>query len=177
MTQAYRMPPFRARLRGLALAALPIALAACGSNASPDVAEINNDWTGNEIKIEGFTDSKVSGVVCHMAHFDRSVIDRLRKGDWFENPSNGSITCSRSGPVVVGDIKLGSGGEEVFRQRQSPIFKKLAVRRVYDADTDTLVYLVYSKRIVDGSAKMSIGSVSLADGDVTWTRGRPERRG
>ena len=161
-------------MRSLLLSALAaLALAACGSNDVADVAEINNDWTGNEIKVEGFTDSKVSGVVCHMAHFDRSTIDRLRKGDWFENPSNGSITCSQTGPIVIGDIKLGSGGEEVFRQRQSPVFKKLAVRRIYDQTNDTLVYLVYSKQIIDGSAKMSIGSVSLADGNVTWARGRP----
>ena len=150
-------------------------LAACGSNDQRDVAEINNDWTGNEIKVEGFQDRKVSGVTCHMAHFDRSVIDRLRKGDWFENPSNGSITCAQTGPIVVGDIRLGSGGEEVFAQRQSPVFKKLAVRRIYDAPNDTLVYLVYSKRIVDGSAKMSIGSVPLYGADVTWTEERPGR--
>jgi len=148
-------------------------LAACGSNNQQDVAEINNDWTGNEIKVEGFSDAKVSGVTCHMAHFDRSVIDRLRKGSWFENPSNGSITCSQTGPIVVGDIKLGSGGEEVFRQRQSPVFKKLAVRRIYDKPNDTLVYLVYSKQIVDGSAKMSIGSVPLYGADVSWQNGRP----
>ena len=161
-------------MRSLLLPALAaLTLASCGNNDVADVAEINNDWTGNEIKVEGFTDSKVSGVVCHMAHFDRSTIDRLRKGDWFENPSNGSITCSRTGPIVVGDIKLGSGGEEVFRQRQSPVFKKLAVRRIYDQTNNTLVYLVYSKQIIDGSAKMSIGSVSLADGDVVWERGRP----
>ena len=150
-----------------------IGLAACGSNSTQDVAEINNDWTGNEIKVEGFRDAKVSGVTCHMAHFDRSVIDRLRKGDWFENPSNGSITCSQTGPIVIGDIRTGAGGEEVFRQRQSPVFKKLAVRRIYDAENEALVYLVYSKQIVDGSAKMSIGSVPLYGRDVTWENGRP----
>jgi CreA protein len=163
----------RARL-WVGAAVLAVGLAACGSNDQVDVAEINNDWTGNEIKIEGFRDAKVSGVTCHMAHFDRSVIDRLRKGDWFENPSNGSITCAQTGPIVIGDIKLGAGGEEVFRQRQSPVFKKLAVRRVYDRATNTLVYLVYSKQIVDGSAKMSIGSIPLYGADVIWENGEPQ---
>ena len=151
-------------------------LAACGSNDARDVAEINNDWTGNEIVVEGFTDAKVAGVTCHMAHFDRSVIDRLRKGDWFENPSNGSITCTQTGPIVIGDINLRKGGEEVFRQRQSPVFKKLAVRRIYDADNDALVYLVYSKQVIDGSAKMSVGSVGLYGRDVTWEGGRTQAR-
>lgn len=143
-------------------------LSACGGVGGGEVAEINNDWTGNEIKIEGFQDEKVQGVTCHMAHFDRGVLDRLTKGDWFENPSNGSISCGITGPVIVGKISKRKGGEEVFRQRQSLIFKKLAVRRVYDADNQTLIYLVYSRKVVDGSAKMSIATVPLYGADVTW---------
>jgi len=73
-----------------------------------------------------------------MAHFDRGVIDRMRKGDWFE--------------------------------RQSIIFKKLSVRRVYDNENDTLIYLVFSKQIVDGSAKMSLATVPLHGAEVTWTQ-------
>lgn len=142
-------------------------LIACGGQG--EIAEINNDWTGNEIKIEAFQDSKVQGITCHMAHFDRGVIDRMQKGDWFENPSNGSISCGITGPVIMGDLSDKKGGEEVFRQRQSLVFKKLAVRRVYDAENQTLIYLVYSRKIVDGSAKMSIATVSLAGVDVTRT--------
>ncbi len=146
-----------------------LVLIGCGGSGVGEVAEINNDWTGNEIKIESFEDEDVKGVTCHMAHFDRGVIDRLSKGDWFENPSNGSISCGITGPVTIGDISLKKGGEEVFKQRQSIVFKKLAVRRVYDADADTLIYLVYSKKIVDGSAKMSLATVPLNGADVTWT--------
>lgn len=150
------------------IAALSMAtLTACGGRG--EVAEINNDWTGNEIKIEAFEDSDVKGVTCHMAHFDRGVLDRVTKGDWFENPSNGSISCAITGPITIGKISKNKGGEEVFKQRQSLIFKKLAVRRVYDAENETLIYLVYSRKIVDGSAKMSIATVSLAGQNVTWT--------
>jgi len=152
------------------LASFPLlALTACGGTGGGEVAEINNDWTGNEIKIESFEDEDVKGVTCHMAHFDRGVIDRLSKGDWFENPSNGSISCGITGPITIGDINMKKGGEEVFKQRQSIIFKKLAVRRVYDAESETLIYLVYSKKIVDGSAKMSLATVPLHGADVTWT--------
>ena len=103
-----------------------------------------------------------------MAHFDRGVLDRLTKGDWFENPSNGSISCGVTGPVTIGDISLKKGGEQVFSQKQSLIFKTLAVRRVYDAENDSLIYLVYSRKIVDGSAKMSIATVPLHGHDVRW---------
>ena len=47
------------------------------------------------------------------------------------------------------------------------------MRRVYDEANDSLIYLVYSKRIVDGSAKMSIASVPLYGENVSWpSRGR-----
>jgi len=154
--------------RLLFISSAALVLSACGGGGA-EVAEINNDWTGNEIKIEALNDEKVQGVTCHMAHFDRGVIDRLRKGDWFENPSNGSISCGVTGPITIGDIETRKKGEEVFRQSQSIIFKKLSVRRVYDEDNDALVYLVYSRRIVDGSAKMSIASVPLYGESVTWT--------
>jgi CreA protein len=148
-------------------------LAACGSNNTQEVAEINNDWTGNEIKVDAFTDEKVAGVTCHMAHFDRGVYDRLKKGSWFENPSNGSINCVQTGPITVGDIDLGKDGEAVFKQRQSPVFKKLTVRRIYDRDNNALIYLVYSRQVVEGSAKMSIASVPLYGPDVIWTGQKP----
>lgn len=153
----------------LSLLTAAAGLSACGGSGRKEVAEINNDWTGNEVKIEAFEDSKIQGVVCHMAHFDRGVLDRLTKGDWFENPSNGSISCGVTGPITVGKINMGKGGEGVFKQKQSLIFKTLAVRRVYDSENDTLIYLVYSKKIVDGSAKMSIATVPLHGEDVTWT--------
>lgn len=155
--------------RTLSLILAGLALSACGGRNGGEVAEINNDWTGNEIKIESFEDEKVQGVTCHMAHFDRGILDRLSKGDWFENPSNGSISCGVTGPVTIGKISMRKRGEEVFKQRQSLIFKKLAVRRVYDEDSNTLVYLVYSRKIVDGSAKMSLATVPLYGADVTWT--------
>lgn len=161
-------------LRLIWICSAAVMLVACGGSGRSEVAEINNDWTGNEIKIEAFSDEKVSGVVCHMAHFDRGVLDRLSKGDWFENPSNGSISCGITGPVTIGNISTRKGGEQVFSQKQSLIFKTLSVRRVYDASNDTLIYLVYSKKIVDGSAKMSIATVPLFGQEVTWVNGQPE---
>jgi len=35
-------------------------LSACGGDGRGEIAEINNDWTGNEIKIESFEDEKGS---------------------------------------------------------------------------------------------------------------------
>ncbi|MAN45362.1 MAG: CREA protein [Alphaproteobacteria bacterium] len=156
----------------LLLALIP--LSACGNGK--EVGEFKNDWLGNEIKIKQLHDPKIEGVVCHLSYFDRGVWDRIGKGNWFENPSNSSIACLQSGPIRIGRIDLDKSGEEVFDQNQSLIFKQLAVRRIYDADTNSLIYVSYSRKIVDGSAKMSLSTVPLYGQDVVWQNGKPAPR-
>lgn len=137
----------------------------CGGGGN-EVGEITNDFAGNEIKIEALADPKIAGVTCHLTHFDRGFWDRVAKGNWFENPSNASLACRQTGAITIGDIDLDSNGEEVFSQRQSLIFKTLAVRRIYDRGNNTLIYVVYSRRPVEGSAKMSVSTISLFGQDV-----------
>lgn len=143
------------------------ALAACGgAGQHEEVGEFKNDLIGNEIKLEALKDPKVAGVTCHLSYFDRAVWDRLAKGNWFENPSNSSIACRQTGPITIGAIDLDKSGEEVFSQSQSLIFKELAVRRIYDAANNTLIYVSFSRKPIDGSAKMAISTISLYGQDV-----------
>lgn len=143
-----------------ALLALLVLTAACG-NSENEVGEFKNDFAGNEIKVEALSDPKVAGVTCHLSHFDRGFWDRVAKGNWFENPSNASIACRQTGPIKISDIDTDKNGEEVFNQRQSLIFKSLAVRRIYDEANNTLIYVAYSRRPVEGSAKMAVSTISL----------------
>jgi CreA protein len=138
-----------------------------------DVGRFSNDWTGNGMVIEAVSDPKVGGVTCHLVRFDRSVIDRLTKGNWFENPSNSSISCQQTGPIVIGKIATDAKGEEVFSERVSLFFKSIAVRRIYDKTTDTLVYVAYSRQVKDASAKMGLSTVALFNANVTWSAGKP----
>ena len=155
---------------------LPLILLFCVSAAvsrADDVGRFSNDWTGNGMVIEAVPDPKVDGVTCHLVRFDRSVIDRLTKGNWFENPSNSSISCQQTGPIVIGKIATGAKGEEVFSERVSLFFKSIAVRRIYDKTTDTLVYVAYSRQVKDASAKMGLSTVALFNANVTWSVGKP----
>ncbi|MCQ8183855.1 CreA family protein [Parvularcula maris] len=149
------------------LLALPALLAACG-NPETEVGEIKNDLYGNEIKVEALADPKVAGVTCHITYFDRGVLDRASKGNWFEDPSNSSIACRQTGPIVIGDIDRSRSGEPVFRQQRSVIFKAIVVRRVYDEASNTLMYIAYSRRPTEGSSKMSLSTVALYGADVRW---------
>lgn len=149
--------------------AVALAIVAAGGTArAEEVGSFSNDWIGNGIVIEAIADPKVDGVTCHMSHFSRSLIDRLSKGNWFEDPSNAAIACQQSGPITIHGIEKGKDGEEVFSQRISLIFKSLGVRRIYDQKNDTLVYVVYSRQITEGSAKMGLSAVSLYGQQVKW---------
>jgi CreA protein len=144
-----------------------LALAGCSDGGEhEEVGEFKNDLVGNEIKLEALKDPKVEGVTCHLSYFDRAFWDRVAKGNWFENPSNSSIACRQTGPIRIGAIDLDKNGEEVFSQQQSLIFKQLAVRRIYDASNNTLIYVAYSRKPIEGSAKMAISTIALYGQDA-----------
>ena len=156
------------------LAALALIASLAAPAAAETVGQVGVDWTGNDIYIDAFKDPEVSGVTCHVSYFDRSVIDRVTKGNWFEEPSDTSISCSQTGPVSIGDIDLSKDGEEVFNQGISLIWKQQVVNRIYDKANDTLIYLSHTRQVQDGSAKMSISTVPLYGQTVTWTKGKPQ---
>jgi CreA protein len=144
-----------------------------GLSRADEVGRFSNDWTGNGIVVEAVADPKVGGVTCHLVHFDRSVIDRLAKGNWFENPSNSGISCQQTGPIVIGKIVTSAKGEEVFSERMSLFFKSIAVRRIYDKANDTLIYVAYSRQVKDASAKMGLSTIALFNGNAAWSAGKP----
>lgn len=160
-------------LRTLTATAL-IAMMGVSTTLAEEVGEVGVDWLGNDIVIEAVSDPDVEGVTCHISYFDRGLIDRLQKGNWFEDPSNSSIACRQTGPIKIGEIELDEDGEEVFKQRRSIIWKQLVVKRIYDRTNDTLIYLSHSRQVQDGSAKMSMSTVPLFGAEVEWVEGKPE---
>ena len=156
-----------------ALLAAHLATALPSGAAAEQVGEVDVDWFGNDIIVDAVVDPKVQGVTCHVAYFERGLIDRLQKGNWFEDPSNSSIACRQTGPLTIDDIETDEEGERVFSQRQSLIWKSVQVTRIYDKANQTLIYLASAKQVQDGSAKMSISTVPLYGQQVTWTNGQP----
>ncbi|KKC37802.1 CREA protein [Devosia epidermidihirudinis] len=162
------------RFAALAMTAVvAVTLAACGD--SRGVGTVGVDWTGNDIAIDAVADPQVQGVVCHLAYFNRSFLDRLSQGNWFEDPSYSALDCSVVGPITIGNISTRSGGEEIFKEGRSLIWKSLRVTRMYDAANNALVYLAHSRELQQGSAKMSLSVIPLNTEQVTWTNGAPAR--
>lgn len=158
-----------ARLAVVATAVL--ALAGCGNRS--EVGNVGVDWTGNDISIEAVADPDVQGVVCHLAFFNRSFIDRISQGNWFEDPSYSALDCSAVGPITVGNISL-KGSQEIFKEARSLIWKSLRVTRIYDQANNSLIYLAHAREIQQGSGKMSLSVVPLNGADVTWKNGAPK---
>lgn len=142
------------------LSAFALAIS-CVSASGEQVGNVDVDWLGNDIVIEAFADPKVEGVTCHVAYFERGLIDRLQKGNWFEDPSNSSISCRQTGAIKLGDIDLSDEGESVFSERRSVIWKSLRVKRIFDEANQTLIYISHARDIQNGSAKMSMSTVPL----------------
>lgn len=173
LTSAEREPEEASLRKLIGLMAACLALSA-GTAVADEVGKVGVDWVGNDIMIDAIKDPKVDGVTCHVAYFDRSIIDRLHKGNWFEDPSDSSISCRQTGPITIGDIDMSEGGEEVFKQGLSLIWKKQVVNRIYDKNNETLIYLSHSRQVQNGSAKMSVTTVPLYGQNVVWTKGKPQ---
>lgn len=160
------------KLKAALAATMACALTACGGDRDSQVGEFSNDLLGNEIMVEALPDPGIPGVVCHVAYFDRSMLDRIRQGNWFENPSNSAVSCQRIGPVNLAGIETSRSGEEIFNQRTSLFFKNTAIRRIVDLQNHTILYVSHSRELVEGSAKMDISSVPLTDAEIATARAR-----
>lgn len=147
--------------------AIILSTVAVPASFGDEIGEVGVDWLGGDIKIDAIEDPKVQGVTCHVAYFDRGLLDRVRNGEIFSDPSNSSIACRQTGPLVIGDIERDEEGESVFSQRTSLVWKSIEVTRIYDEARQTLVYLSHASEVKDGSAKMALSTVPLYGQDVT----------
>lgn len=116
-------------------------------------------WLGpnHKILIEAFDDPKIDGVTCYVG---RSKTGGVKGGlGLAEDTSDASLACRQTGPINVKE-KF-KDGEEVFTESRSLLFKKMRVVRFLDKPRNTLVYLVYSDKLVEGSPKNSLSAVAM----------------
>ncbi|MEN3753557.1 protein CreA [Mangrovibacter yixingensis] len=115
----------------------------------------------HKIVVEAFDDPDVKNVTCYLS---RAKTGGIKGGlGLAEDTSDAAISCQQTGPVELSeDIRKGKKeGEVVFKKRTSLVFKKLQVVRFYDKKRNTLAYLAYSDKLVDGSPKNAISAVPI----------------
>lgn len=115
----------------------------------------------HKIVVEAFDDPDVKNVTCYVS---RAKTGGIKGGlGLAEDTSDAAISCQQVGPIELSDkIKNGKGaGRGGFQKRTSLIFKSLQVVRFYDEKRNTLAYLAYSDKVVDGSPKNAISAVPV----------------
>ncbi|WP_460449556.1 CreA family protein [Alsobacter sp. SYSU BS001988] len=102
-------------------------------------------------------DPGVGGVACFYTIPERGGVKGML--GVAEERSEASLACRQVGPVVFKE-KF-EQGSVVFRQSRSLIFKKMQIVRGCDAKRNTLVYLVYTDRLIEGSPQNSTSAVPI----------------
>ncbi|TYK65562.1 CreA family protein [Colwellia echini] len=113
-------------------------------------------FTLKDIKLNTLVDPLVPGVTCHIA----SVEANLSLSD----PSDSSISCRQTGEItnaMIAQIDKSKSGEVVFKKSKSIFLKTMKVRRIFDIENQTLMYLSYSTTETSGSFKHSLSTVPL----------------
>ncbi|CUB04229.1 CreA family protein [Marinomonas fungiae] len=133
---------------------MALALVGCSNDEVGDVSL--GMFTLKDIKISKLDDEKIPGVTCHVASIEADLS--------FSDPSDSSIACRQTGeitPAMIASIDKSSSGEVVFSKSKSIFFKTMKVRRIYDADNQTLMYVSYTTKETNGSFKHSLSTVPL----------------
>ena len=111
----------------------------------------------HKIVVDAYDDPKVAGVSCYVSRAKTGGL----KGAFglAEDKSEASIACRQVGPISF--AKPIEQQEEMFNERISLVFKKLRVVRMVDKKRNTLVYLTYSDRVIEGSPQNSVTAVAV----------------
>lgn len=133
--------------------------------AAEKIGSVDTDFRligpDNKIEIEAFDDEGIPGVTCYISRATTGGV----KGavGLAEDGADASLSCHQTGPITLSEqIKTGKEkGENVFKKRTSLVFKSMQVVRFYDKQHNTLVYMVYSDRVLKGSPKNSITAVPI----------------
>lgn len=131
-----------------------LSLTACSDNEVADVSL--GIFTLKDIKLNSFVDPLVPGVTCHVASIEANLS--------LSDPSDSAVSCRQTGeitPEMIARIKKGKTGEVVFEKSKSVFLKTLKIRRIFDEESQTLMYLSYSTRETSGSFKHSLSTIPL----------------
>ncbi|MFP8967689.1 CreA family protein [Pokkaliibacter sp. CJK22405] len=147
----------------LSLMVVASAILLAGCSDKNEVGDVSLGlFTTKDIKLEKLDDPKIPGVTCYISHVEANLD--------FADPSDMSIACRQTGPITYDMLKtidLSKGGEVIFSTSKSILFKALKVRRIFDEENRTLLYVSYSTKEVNGSHKHALSTVPLW-GNPVW---------
>ena len=151
--------------RSLLAIALAIPCAALAQETR-EIGHVNTAITNlgltrsHRVVVERFDDPEVRGVSCY--------ISQARTGGFSgmlgvaEDPARFALNCTATGPVQIqAGARRGDRGEMVFESNTSLFFKETRVHRFLDEERNTVVYLAWSTRLIDGSPFNAVAVVPV----------------
>ena len=144
-----------------ALGAVALLSTVVASHAEP-IGDVDTTFKligpDHKIVVDAYDDPKVTGVTCYVSRAKTGGISGAL--GLAEDKAEASIACRQVGPISFPAKALGAS-EEMFSERISLVFKRLRVVRMVDRKRNTLVYLTYSDRLIDGSPQNSVTAVPV----------------
>ncbi|WP_311221873.1 MULTISPECIES: CreA family protein [unclassified Acidovorax] len=142
----------------LALAGAALSAQAAGETIGTVDTAFKLIGRDHDIIVEAYDDPAVQGVTCYVSRARTGGI----KGSLglAEDKAEASIACRQTGPITFNKAPL-KKQEEVFSERTSILFKRLRIVRMVDAPRNTLIYLTYSDRLIEGSPQNSVTAVPV----------------
>jgi CreA protein len=114
----------------------------------------------HKVVVDAFDDPEVKGVTCYVSSSKTGGLTGAM--GLASERSEASIACRQVGPIEISAKAKGSPkGAEVFNESRSILFKKMRVVRMFDAQRNVLLYLVYFDKLIDGSPKNSLTAVPV----------------
>ena len=137
------------------------ALFAAAAFAAP-IGKVDTAWqllgANDSIQVDSMNDPDVKGMTCHISYSKRGGLTGAV--GLAEERSRFSLACRQTGPLVLsGDIRKQA---RINAFDRNIFFKEMIVTRMYDEANRTLIYLVTSKGLIDGSPFNSISTIPLA---------------
>ncbi|NRB14781.1 MAG: CreA family protein [Rhizobiales bacterium] len=121
----------------------------------------------HKLAVYAIDDPIIKGVACHF-----TVPEKGGVAGFFgvaEEVSDISLACRQVGPIEF--TEKFEQGDVMYRKKRSILFKKMRIVRGCDAKRNTLVYLVYSDKVIEGSPKNSTSTVPI----MPWGTQMPAR--
>lgn len=143
-------------------------LSGCGAAVGEEVGAVDTVFKfigpDHKIVVDAYDDPKVTGVTCYVSRAKTGGVKGVL--GLAEDKAEASIACRQTGVISFVGGKPLDRQEEMFSERISLVFKKLRVVRMVDAKRNTLVYLTYSDRVIEGSPQNSVTAVPVPAGTV-----------
>ncbi len=153
-------------MRAALLAALLLLPLPALAQETREVGHVNTAITNlgltrsHRVVVERFDDPEVRGISCWISQARTGGLSGML--GVAEDPARFALTCAATGPVQVQPgARRGERGEVVFESNTSLFFKETRVHRFIDEERNSVVYLAWSTRLIDGSPYNAVAVVPV----------------